>query len=166
LSSSPLASSSRGGGPDSGASGNGDESDGGFSEEAVEDATDGDAASCSQPPTGAVDGGKGDLCMLTQSGTYTLTETSMLDAALCPDLTIMFVFAADAGVCPPMADCSCVASEAKCSITTIEDGLTTTQTTDYTYTATGYTGTVSSMTTDADGGVVSMCTYRVKVAKG
>jgi hypothetical protein len=74
---------------------------------------------------------------------------------------VTFAFDAGAGVCGSTAVCTCAHSEAKCTVMTTENGTTTTQTTDYTYTANGYKGTVSSTTTDADGAVVSNCTYYV-----
>jgi hypothetical protein len=101
-------------------------------------------------------------CELTQSGTYTLVETPVVDAAACPMVTVMYPFSTDAGVCGPPAHCTCAHGEAKCTVVSIDDAMTTTVVTDYSYTATGYTGTLSSTTTDADGGVLASCNYAVK----
>jgi hypothetical protein len=119
------------------------------------------SASCASP-FGPSDAEGAAACELTQSGPYTLVETPVVDAAACPMVTVMFPFSTDAGVCGPPAHCTCAHAEAKCTVISTDDGMTTTVVTDYTYTTTGYTGTLSSTTTEADGSVLASCNYTVK----
>jgi hypothetical protein len=137
------SSSSSGGSPDSG----GDAGDG-----------DGDATAADADATTVWAGGCG-----LEAGIYTIAITPLVDGAACPQLAPLTTLGLDGiiddGGFPD--GCACRGPYLGCSTGSWDGGYSTVTIENIEYSATGFSGTLSTTISTADGGVVGYCDWQV-----
>jgi hypothetical protein len=134
-------SSSTGGSPDSGS-----------------DASDGDATAADADATTVWAGGCG-----LEAGTYAITITPLVDSAACPRLAPLTTLGVDGiiddGGFPD--GCACRGPYLGCATGSWDGGYSTVTLENIEYSATGFSGTLSTTISTADGGIVEYCDWQV-----